>query len=258
MLTLGLNLGEVTLSRAKGGGVSYLPEATALFARMTTEPDAARKGLINTLIGSLITAGVWAKMDALYVLAAHDAQAARLNWRSAAFNMTAISTPTFTADRGYAGDGVLSHLDCNFNPNAAIFMSQNSCHVGAWQRTAGLSADAGVGGGNANIGVNLRAIAARVRLFSSTGFFPANTGSTGYVVGRRDGGAQELYKNAVSLGSGAVSNSAPTSDLYVGRTGSNYTTQQYAVVHFGSDLTPIEVAAAYDAFNAYLQAIGAA
>ena len=34
---------------------------------------------IKTLVDSLKSAGVWAKLDALYLLAAHDAQAARLN-----------------------------------------------------------------------------------------------------------------------------------------------------------------------------------
>lgn len=62
-----------------GGGSGYSAEAIAYFAGMSVQPDATRKGQLDTLITSLKSAGVWAKLDALYIMAAHDAQAARVN-----------------------------------------------------------------------------------------------------------------------------------------------------------------------------------
>ncbi|WP_336802535.1 hypothetical protein, partial [Kaistia sp. MMO-174] len=73
------------------------------FARLTNQPTTARKKLYNDLIVSLKTAGVWAKLDALYVLAAADAQAARQNLVANAYNISASGSPVFTADRGYTG-----------------------------------------------------------------------------------------------------------------------------------------------------------
>ena len=67
------------------------PAATALFARMTVQPDNTRKALINSTIVGLKASGIWAKADALYVTAAHDAQSARLNWVQDLYNLTAIS-----------------------------------------------------------------------------------------------------------------------------------------------------------------------
>lgn len=107
----GLGL-DITL----GSRPAYEPEALALFARMTTPPDARRKGLINTLIAGLKHAGVWSRLDAFYMLAAHTAQAACLNWVADAYNLTPVNNPAFEVDRGYTGNGLNAYLDTGFNP----------------------------------------------------------------------------------------------------------------------------------------------
>src|SRR5690606_35810663 len=101
---------------------------------MTTPPTRARQLLINTTITNLIAAGLWPKLDVLYLLAAADEQAARLNWKNpGTFTCTAVNSPTFTADRGFAGDGSTSYLDTNFNISSASgrLYEQNSAHIGA-------------------------------------------------------------------------------------------------------------------------------
>lgn len=57
-LKAGLGIG-LQLSR----GTGFEPEAEALFERMASQPDAARKRAINTLIGGLKVAGVWERFD---------------------------------------------------------------------------------------------------------------------------------------------------------------------------------------------------
>src|SRR5262245_39221350 len=93
-----------------GGATPVQAETTALLAAMTVQPNAARQTLINDLIYALKQSGAWAKMDFLYVLAAHDNQAARLNWKTAANLATVNGTCTFTVDRGYNGDGSTGYL----------------------------------------------------------------------------------------------------------------------------------------------------
>ena len=108
------------------------------FSPFTTPPDPTRKALINTLVKSLKAAGVWTKLDALYLFAAADAQAARRNWIQDLYNATAVSSPTFAADRGYTGDGAAAYLDTGFNPSTASSpkLTQNSAHASAWDRTS--------------------------------------------------------------------------------------------------------------------------
>jgi hypothetical protein len=97
----------VVAAGASGGGFS--PEAEALFAAMTVQPDNARKIIINDMIVALIAAGVWDKLDLFYTMAAHDEQAGRLNWVSPGNDTLATGpgnvAPTFTVDMGYSGVG---------------------------------------------------------------------------------------------------------------------------------------------------------
>ena len=95
---------------------TYCAEAMALFARMTTQPTDARKTVINTFITSLKTAGVWSKLDAMYVLAAADQQAALLNWIADTNNATAENSPSFVADSGFKSDGSTSWVNTHYNP----------------------------------------------------------------------------------------------------------------------------------------------
>ncbi|MFG1397189.1 hypothetical protein [Roseixanthobacter pseudopolyaromaticivorans] len=76
-MRLGLSLPSAALYRQRGQPLA--PETTSLLARMSVQPAAGRRTQIDTLVKSLLAAGIWTKLDALYLLAAHDAQAARLN-----------------------------------------------------------------------------------------------------------------------------------------------------------------------------------
>lgn len=60
--------------------IGFQAVTSALLARMSVQPTTARASAINRLYVDLSLAGVLAKLDLFYVMAAHDAQAARLNW----------------------------------------------------------------------------------------------------------------------------------------------------------------------------------
>lgn len=78
MSRLGLSLPSAAVLRGRAQPVPA--QAAALMARMSEAPAPVRSRAIGGLVGSLISSGIWQKLDLLYVLAAHDAQAARLNW----------------------------------------------------------------------------------------------------------------------------------------------------------------------------------
>lgn len=238
---------------------AYSVEALALFARMSVQPDATRKALINDRIKALKASGAWGKLDFLHFEAAHDAQAARLNWVSSSYDLITIAGPVFTVDRGYAGDGATSYLQVSgYNPSAAPKMVQNSAHMGYWGRlNAPNVPDAGMGSDGSHH-VNLRATVARARLYSSVGYFPNVVNGIGHVIGRRDAINQEAFRNGVSLGSAAVTNASTGTTLTIGNVGGVFTTQQFAVTHGGADLTAAEVLSLYNEINTYLVAVGAA
>src|SRR5690606_7666747 len=125
--------------RAFSAGPAYLPEAQALFDRFTTPPTTARKNLINDLFAALMEAGVYSKLDAFYIFAQYDEQAALQNWVADQYNSNPVNSPTFTVDRDYVGNGTSSYLDSQFNPSTAVSPKfvQNSAYFGIWSRTSG-------------------------------------------------------------------------------------------------------------------------
>lgn len=242
------------------------PSSEALFARFTTPPTDGRKWLINNLIVSLKDADVWSKLDAFYVMAAANAQAARQNWIADAYNLTAVSAPTFTTDRGYAGDGVSSYLETGLNPATAtgLKQSQNDTTAMLWSRTAGQSNNGDVGNSGAFISSRTASDAVNFRANSGTSVTVPNTDGVGMYCAARLSSAQvQMYRNGASFGA-AISNAsaAPENASYrvCGRSGAfaNSSIRQEAAASFGARLTAAEIAAYYSALETYLQTVGAA
>jgi len=245
-------------------------EASALVARMTTAPTRLRKQRIDTLVGSLKTAGVWAKLDALYVMAAHDAQAARLNWIADVFNLTAVSAPTFTADRGYAGDGSTSYLDTGFNPATASTPNyvQDSAHYGWWVQDGSAAAvnDFGNTNSRGNSAASSTSITARIN--GASGLNATVTDADrplGWTcVARPDSANMEIICELEAADTTAIASQTPTSaNFFIGcfnsaGSPSSFSTRRYAAVHFGEYLDDTERDATRNALSTYLQAVGAA
>lgn len=259
---IGIGLGLI--AQAVGGVVNYDSAADDLFARMSTPPSASRKGQINQLITALKTAGVWNKLDMLKVFAAADAQAALLDWRSATYDASVVSGPTFTADRGYAGDGAASYVNLAWAPSNGVNFLQDSACLFGWSRTAAQEANFWLGTGTAN-GAQLNprstldAFAYRINQASSSA--PANTDGSGLFAADRSGAsAHQAYRNGAALGAaGSVASAARSAVvLNMGRVNSTFSARQCSAVGAGSSLSAIEHAALYSALNTYMVAVGAA
>lgn len=110
-------------------------EANSLFDRMSVKPTIKRAKICSDLIKDLKGYGIWIKLDALYVLAAHSEQAGLLNWISNSNNATASGSPTFTSDEGFTFNGSSNYLDTNWNPNshASNYSMDDAC-VGVYVR----------------------------------------------------------------------------------------------------------------------------
>lgn len=251
-----------------GGGESYDPAAEALFARMSSQPTGGRKSAISNLIKALKAASIWSKFDAFYIFAAHDSQAALLNWVSTNFNATAVNSPTFTTDRGFSGDGYSSYLDTNMNPTTASSPKfvQNSAHFSLWNLTSGSTstvADFGMNSNtNSRLGLGLSTVSGRPCLGINNGlfFYPAaaNFGATGhYVVTRPASNAQSLYKNgSLYEGDSATSGSPGNATFTFGKADTTYSSRRFAGGSVGSNLNSTEITDFYNAMQAYMTAVG--
>ena len=98
------------------------PETRLLLNSLLTEPSKSHTQLIDDTIYQLKQAGIWSKLDCLYLLAAPSTGVAAANWiNPGQYNLTAVNSPTFTANQGYSGrvDAVTPpYLQTGFNPVA--------------------------------------------------------------------------------------------------------------------------------------------
>ena len=95
------------------------PATQDVLTAFETPPGRVRAFLIDDLISALEAAGVWARLSALYVTAAHHEQAGRLNLKTPGlYDLTPMNGPAFTADLGWSGDGVDAWLDTGLSASA--------------------------------------------------------------------------------------------------------------------------------------------
>lgn len=264
MTRLGLGLPSAAIHRPRHQ-VSQDAEAAALLARMSPPPAPSRAALIASLVSQMRAAGLWAKLDAFYVLAAHDAQAARLNWIADHYNLAAVNAPVFTADRGYAGNGTSSYLDTGFNPTTATGANYalNAASLSVWSLTDVQRATAAIGGGTAyvtpkdagtmNITYAVNTTGDRTRanpLGTSIGLFTACRPDATFTVSYANGA------NALSQGNNSTSLPNVAFRL-CGRASAQSDSRQVAFACFGRDLSAVEVGQLYGAVRTYLVGVGA-
>ncbi|MES0207923.1 hypothetical protein NKJ93_02335 [Mesorhizobium sp. M0028] len=219
--------------------------------------------LINNRIKALIAAGVWTKLKADYVLAAANAQAAQRNWKQDAYNLSEVSAPTFTADRGYQGNGTSSYLTSGTALNAITGLAQDSCALGVWSLTdASNSAYIDIGTLTSVSAYAIGRNAGGSLVVSSNA---AGTDSTAvadslgmYGWTRRASTDFDIIKNATVTNKVRASGGFSNGTFVVGTGGASFSARQIAVAFAASGLTAVEWAALRAANLAYLQGVGAA
>lgn len=269
--------------RFGGGGLGGSPpyvftnaEAAAIVAAMTAPPNNARKLSIDTLVGALKAGGVWAEYDTLHVFAAHDAQAALLNWKNPGVTFTAMVTnaPTFTADRGYTGNGTTSFVSTTFVPAThGVNYILNDASAGLWCRTDGAANGPNVLG--ARLASANDALLLNPRNASNLAVYTLNADASGataactdarglFGIRRTASNAIAVFRNGASIGTATtVSTTLPPVAVYAcgmntNGTFENGSTKEIAMIWLGGALDDAKMLAAYNAFNTYMVSVGAA
>jgi hypothetical protein len=250
-----------------GGTWSNLedPASSAFFAALSTPPTAERRALYNSLIVGLKADGLWTPLDWLLILAAEDSQAARVNLKTPAKVATAVNSPTFTADRGYAGDGATSYIDLGEVYNVAgNSFALDSATIGVWNNT---SVSVGQKGQIGNLSGATRSFIASHSAGNEIYRINDSTDSTLRV------GSTHLGHRAASRESSALKrgyfNGALVSDLTTASTAINaasgtiltsttvFSADRVAAAYSGSAMTAAQLAAMHTRLSTFLTAIGA-
>lgn len=251
-------------------GSSQQAETTTLLAQMAVQPTTAQVTTIDTLIASLKSAGVWDKLDRLFMLNLHTSQASLLDWRNPTNTGTAVNSPTFTAYSGFTGNGSSSYVQL-FAPNSkTLFSALMSSHygVGCTHPTSvpyGTTTSGYVVGsaaGNCDVAITPRTsdnypnclqaqiLSASNCALTSGQVFPTNSGTSGnYVVNSPTVGAasvQTPYINGSPFG--GTYNANTTRATYIAtvvtllRYDVTYSNRLVKYFHLGAGLTDTEIA----------------
>jgi hypothetical protein len=230
--------------------------------------SGAQFGYVSALISGLKADGVWSSLDRLWLFAAENSTQARrdLVARVAA---SLQNGPTFTANRGYTGDGLSAYVDSNFNPASGTpKYSQNDASFGVWIETATSSATGSPAYiGNAGANYNM--------LYHPTGTtnnFGVNaTGpqswtvspSTGHFHAQRTASnAQAIYQNGASVKTGTDASAALESFTFVALANNNRgaieqpSDARESAIWLGKSLTTGQITAFYNRMRTYMTAVG--
>jgi hypothetical protein len=239
----------------EGGVLGFDGAAVKAFAAMTVQPSNARKILYNNIIVALKSPiaggnadGLFAHLDELIIIAAHDSQAGQVDLISGTQKLVLVGGPSFTVDQGYSSDGVAKYMDTGFKPSTAVNFKQNDGIVGPWARDDNLNSTTAFGAQDAStpttaITSSLHTAAnntAAYRINQAAARTLTNgliTSGIGLTVLHRDAAAATGFmKNGVRIGgTGTDTSVAPVAfNLFLGAvnqagTAVNFTTHQFAV-----------------------------
>lgn len=255
-------------------GASYHPYYQAILDRASTlgytAPSTPQKALQNALVIALVNSGVWAKLDVLYILATNgSSDFSRLNWKNPAlYELTAVSSPTFTSNQGWAGNATSSYLDTNWVPstNGVNFTLDNASFGGRVNSGSASQSWVEFGCSTAS-NVSSAYLFARLSGFVS---FRVNATFTRQVseaspiafwhLDRDNSSSTSIYKNGSSLAT-ATDNSSIVPDVSFtigcmnnGGTKQNFSSRQVSMVWAGASMLS-EASAFYTAWNTYFTSL---
>ena len=238
-------------------------------AYVGTIPDAIQLEAQNTMACGLVAAGVWAKLDVLFVMANGDSPNCLLNWiNPGTFTLIPVNAPTFTAWEGIQGGGVDEYTNCPWIPSVnGVNYTANSASYGIYSRSNvdENSIDAGANSLTSDSLLWLRnAGDASIRINSINTSAGANADSLGfYVVNKEDlTVAQDLWKNKVKIiDDTKINQGLPTVAFFIAAQNNigvpaSFSTRQYSMFFAGAGLTQTEIENFTDIFEVYMDFLG--
>lgn len=225
-----------------------------------TAPSSGQQTLQNTLVTDLKTAGIWNKLDALYIMANDGSREfGRLNWASpSTFELSEVNSPTFTSNQGFSATFTAnqSTLDTGINMGVDTTQFNQSTLNGSFGGWAYITKTPS---GQALMGDLLDIN--NIRGGSADSIFGARAGVSTLVTGlyhmNGDGTDSSQYINGSQVSSVSFTGLATTTNtmhlLSEGGT-TAFSTDEISIAFIGGDLSA-EASDLYNAFNTYMSAL---
>lgn len=241
--------------------MAYDADAQAYFTAVETAKggsfDPIYAGAIDQLIKDLKAAGIWAKLDFLFVFRNESQQAARIDVKNPSNSLTEVGSVSWSK-AGYAGNGIDAYLNSGYTPSTdAVNMLQNSASFG--MRIADGQAFNGRSGGR-YIGFRWDSVASQfmwsASLYGEDQYVGYNQTGGLFMVNRDGLNSSALFKNGVSVSTDVTASDGMGSQA-LGFLASNYgagystfSTNTVEVGFAGADLSA-EAASFNTALNNY-------
>lgn len=109
-----------------------LPQTRSFLERASASYSGDQKKKLNTFVKTLVGAGVWDRLDCLYLPGfVSNSTDARLNLIKNAHNCTIAGTPTFVVGEGFKNFTNSNYLNTNYTPSSqAVNYTQNNGCIG--------------------------------------------------------------------------------------------------------------------------------
>ena len=239
---------------------THSPQALAYLARTVGGNEGGNGTNIATLIDGLVSDGVWAKLDALYIFAQQNATDALLNLIGTSYTITTSvlrTPPTFTAYQGFNSNGA-GYLNSGFiastAPSPNYVLNNASFGIWAYAITAEVAAQISTVNGPSSLYNNYTGSGVISRVNSSAFVNVATSITRGLMTGERTVAANAyVYQNGVSAGAATSASSAvDTSSFWFG-----YNSNQTLCAAFiGASLGSAGQLALYNRLRTYMTSIG--
>ena len=240
---------------------TLLPETEAVIAAMAVPPSAARAALMDNLVAALKACGAWGRFDGLFLTAAHEAQAAQVNWAAPdGPGLNPINSPVFHVDSGYEGDGATSYLETGQRQGQGLFLPEDH-HAGLWAASASGSGTAWGNGRNRIIPFTGSSALATRSNAGSAASSPVGDGTGHSAFSRSAVERYSVFKDGAAIDMPEVAATTPVAQEFVllgysassGVTG--LSTWRISALHFGAALDPGAMAGVAEALGRYMDGL---
>jgi lysophospholipase L1-like esterase len=252
---------------------SFISQYGAIYDVFVTKPPSDVATAQNAIVASLVTAGIWAKLDRFFLYQNYsngDGESLK-DWihptgasAELAIGAGGTTAPAFTSLKGFKGNGgtAKGYIISNYNPSTqGVLFTQNSATVGAYIITKSDGGDILIGNaGTGNTALAPYYVGFRSALNNLSVDWTDRSPSvaTGHVAIVRDAANKiNVYRGKtestdISSESAAINNF----DLNILRgNGNYYSTAEVGMAYMGGALTESEIGVINDAMVAYQDAL---
>jgi hypothetical protein len=244
-------------------GLGFEAETIALLARASVQPNSARATLINNLYAGMKSAGLFAKHDRFWINAAHDRQAARLNWVANNNDLTEVDAAnlSWTVDRGYQGNGTSSHVTGGTYGSLVKFTRDDCCFWGWMWDSAQVNTTPFGADGNFNILLAPRTTSnklfTRVNDATATASLDVTDAKGLCGFSRAVSTEYHAFKGDTRALVSVASANNPSGSVSAGKTGSQFSLGKFSAFGLCSNLNQTDITNLKNLLTAYMTGVGA-